>query len=86
MFSVGKPAFIGYIGTRLQSEIIPAQPPVIDPAHVEQAARIHEDGGFDRALGPEPEQANRKERIGRRIRTQRTNRGIDVLRSMGRLS
>jgi alkanesulfonate monooxygenase len=42
--------FIGYIGTRLQSEIIPAEPPVLDPAHVEQAARIHEDGGFDRAL------------------------------------
>jgi alkanesulfonate monooxygenase len=42
--------FIGYIGTRLQSEIIPAQPPVLDPAHVEQAARIHEDAGFDRAL------------------------------------
>jgi hypothetical protein len=42
--------FIGYIGTRLQSEIIAAQGPVLDPAHVEQAARIHEDGGFDRAL------------------------------------
>jgi alkanesulfonate monooxygenase len=42
--------FIGYIGTRLQSEIIQAQPPVLDPAHVEQAARIHEEGGFDRAL------------------------------------
>ena len=42
--------FIGYIGTRLQSEIIPAQGPALDPAHVEQAARIHEDGGFDRAL------------------------------------
>jgi alkanesulfonate monooxygenase len=42
--------FIGYIGTRLQSEIIPAQGPVLDPSHVEQAARIHEEGGFDRAL------------------------------------
>jgi alkanesulfonate monooxygenase len=42
--------FIGYIGTRLQSEIIPAQGPVLDPAHVEQAARIHDAGGFDRAL------------------------------------
>jgi alkanesulfonate monooxygenase len=42
--------FIGYIGTRLQSEIITAQGPALDPAHVEQAARIHEDGGFDRAL------------------------------------
>jgi alkanesulfonate monooxygenase len=42
--------FIGYIGTRLQSEIIAALGPVLDPAHVEQAARIHEEGGFDRAL------------------------------------
>jgi alkanesulfonate monooxygenase len=42
--------FIGYIGTRLQSEIIAAQGPALDPAHVELAARIHEDGGFDRAL------------------------------------
>ncbi|HEY0181825.1 MAG TPA: LLM class flavin-dependent oxidoreductase [Rhodopila sp.] len=42
--------FIGYIGTRLQSEIIAPQPPALDPAHVERAARIHEDGGFDRAL------------------------------------
>jgi alkanesulfonate monooxygenase len=42
--------FIGYIGTRLQSEIIPAQSPILDPAHIEQAARIHEAGGFDRAL------------------------------------
>jgi alkanesulfonate monooxygenase len=42
--------FIGYIGTRLQSEVIPGQPPALDPAHVELAARIHEDGGFDRAL------------------------------------
>jgi len=42
--------FIGFIGTRLQSEIIAPQAPVLDPAYVEQAARIHEDGGFDRAL------------------------------------
>jgi len=42
--------FIGYIGTRLQSEIIPAPPAVLDPEHVEHAARIHESGGFDRAL------------------------------------
>ncbi len=42
--------FIGYIGTQLQSEIIPASGPVLDPAHVERAARIHEDGGFDRVL------------------------------------
>jgi alkanesulfonate monooxygenase len=42
--------FIGYIGTRLQSEIIAAHGPALDPIHVEQAARIHERGGFDRAL------------------------------------
>ncbi|MEJ0020769.1 MAG: LLM class flavin-dependent oxidoreductase [Acetobacteraceae bacterium] len=42
--------FIGYIGTQLQSEIIPASGPSLDPAHVEKAARIHEEGGFDRAL------------------------------------
>lgn len=42
--------FIGYIGTRLQSEIIPPPPAVLDPAHIERAARIHEAGGFDRAL------------------------------------
>jgi alkanesulfonate monooxygenase len=42
--------FIGYIGTRLQSEIIPGNGTILDPAHVERAARIHEDGGFDRAL------------------------------------
>jgi len=37
------------------------------------------------ALGPEPEQPNRKERIERRIRTQRTNRGIGVLPALERL-
>jgi hypothetical protein len=37
-------------------------------------------------LGPEPRQANRKERIGRRIKTQRTNRRIGVLRPLERLS
>jgi predicted ATPase/DNA-binding winged helix-turn-helix (wHTH) protein len=37
------------------------------------------------ALGPEPEQPNRNERIERRIRTQRTNRGIGVLRPLERL-
>jgi alkanesulfonate monooxygenase len=42
--------FIGYIGTRLQSEIIAAQGPTLDPGYIEQAARIHEEGGFDRAL------------------------------------
>jgi alkanesulfonate monooxygenase len=42
--------FIGYVGTRLQSEIIAASGPVLDPAHVVKAAQIHEEGGFDRAL------------------------------------
>jgi hypothetical protein len=42
--------FIGYIDVHLQSDIIPARAPAPDRAHVEQAARIHEDGGFDRAL------------------------------------
>jgi alkanesulfonate monooxygenase len=42
--------FIGYIGTQLQSEIIPPHGPVLVPEHVAQAARIHEEGGFDRAL------------------------------------
>ena len=42
--------FIGYIGTQLRSEIIDAPRSGLDLAHVEQAARIHEDGGFDRAL------------------------------------
>jgi alkanesulfonate monooxygenase len=42
--------FIGYIGTRLQSEIIPAHGAVLDPEHIERAARIHDEGGFDKAL------------------------------------
>ena len=42
--------FIGYIGTQLSSEIIDAPRSGLDLAHVEHTARIHEDGGFDRAL------------------------------------
>ncbi|MFZ4285031.1 LLM class flavin-dependent oxidoreductase [Variovorax sp. HJSM1_2] len=42
--------FIGYIGTQHSSEIIDAPRSGLDLAHVEQAARIHEQGGFDRAL------------------------------------
>jgi alkanesulfonate monooxygenase len=42
--------FIGYIGSNLSSEIIPNTGPAIDKAHVEAAARIHDEGGFDRAL------------------------------------
>jgi alkanesulfonate monooxygenase len=43
-------AFIGCIGRRLQPEILPHAGPAIDVAHVEASARVHEDGGFDRAL------------------------------------
>lgn len=42
--------FIGYIGSHLQSETIPYSGPAIDIAHIEEAARIHDEGGFDRAL------------------------------------
>jgi len=42
--------FIGYIGTQLSSEIIDAPRSGLDLAHVEETARVHEQGGFDRAL------------------------------------
>jgi alkanesulfonate monooxygenase len=42
--------FIGFIGPRLQSEIIGPQGPALDPAYLEQSARAHDEGGFDRAL------------------------------------
>jgi len=42
--------FIGYIGTRLHSEIHPAQGPVVDTAYIEALSKAHEEGGFDRAL------------------------------------
>jgi alkanesulfonate monooxygenase len=42
--------FIGFIGTNHQSEIHPAEGPVVDRGYVERIARVHEDGGFDRAL------------------------------------
>src|ERR1700712_3992523 len=42
--------FIGYIGNQNASETIEATGPVIDLAHVEAAARVHEAGGFDRVL------------------------------------
>ncbi|MBB2205818.1 LLM class flavin-dependent oxidoreductase [Gluconacetobacter takamatsuzukensis] len=42
--------FIGYIGSRNQSETIPPSGPVIDLGHIEAAAKIHENGGFDRTL------------------------------------
>ena len=42
--------FIGYIGNQNGSETIQPEGPVIDLAHIEAAARIHEQGGFDRTL------------------------------------
>ena len=42
--------FIGYVGSHNQSEIIPSKGPVVDPKHIETAAKIHENGGFDRVL------------------------------------
>jgi len=42
--------FIGYIGTQHSSEIIDAPRSGLDLAHVERTARVHEEGGFDRAL------------------------------------
>lgn len=42
--------FIGYIGTRLASEIHAPEGPVLDRAYVETAAEVHEAAGFDRAL------------------------------------
>lgn len=42
--------FIGYVGNHNSSEIIARSGPVLDPAHIEAAARIHEEGGFSRVL------------------------------------
>lgn len=42
--------FIGFIGSRNQSETIPPSSPIIDLAHIEASAKIHENGGFDRTL------------------------------------
>lgn len=42
--------FIGFVGSRNHSEIIPAHGPIIDLAHVEAAAKTHEAAGFDRVL------------------------------------
>lgn len=44
--------FIGIIGTQHASEIFPPKGPSIDVAYVEKIARVHEEGGFDRALVP----------------------------------
>jgi alkanesulfonate monooxygenase len=42
--------FIGYIGSRNQSETIVPTGQVIDLNHIEASAKIHENGGFDRTL------------------------------------
>jgi alkanesulfonate monooxygenase len=42
--------FIGMIGTKLGSETIRAEGPVIDPGYTRRFARAHEDAGFDRIL------------------------------------
>lgn len=42
--------FIGFIGTQHASEIHPPSGPTLDVAYVEKTARVHEEGGFDRAL------------------------------------
>jgi len=42
--------FIGFVGNRNQSETMPASGPVIDLAHIQAAAAVHENGGFDRVL------------------------------------
>ncbi|GBQ95507.1 alkanesulfonate monooxygenase [Acetobacter nitrogenifigens DSM 23921 = NBRC 105050] len=42
--------FIGFVNGRNHSEIIPAEGPVVNLDHVEAAAKIHENGGFDRVL------------------------------------
>ncbi len=42
--------FLGMIGHRLASEIIPAQGPVFDKHYISEFARVHEQAGFDRIL------------------------------------
>jgi len=42
--------FIGFIGTQHASEIHLPSGPAIDVSYVEKTARVHEEGGFDRAL------------------------------------
>ena len=42
--------FIGFVGSRNHSEIIPAHGPIIDLDQVEGAAKRHEGAGFDRVL------------------------------------
>ncbi|HSD38575.1 MAG TPA: LLM class flavin-dependent oxidoreductase [Rhodocyclaceae bacterium] len=42
--------FIGYVGSNLGSEIIERSGPTVNREHIERAARIHDEAGFDRAL------------------------------------
>ncbi|MBV9510761.1 MAG: LLM class flavin-dependent oxidoreductase [Caulobacteraceae bacterium] len=42
--------FIGYIGPHEVSETRPYEGPAIDRDHIERVAKVHEAGGFDRAL------------------------------------
>ena len=42
--------FIGYVAARDSSETRPPKGPAVDVAHIEAAARAHEEGGFDRVL------------------------------------
>ena len=42
--------FIGMIGTKLGSETVRTEGPVIDPGYTRRFARAHEDAGFDRIL------------------------------------
>jgi alkanesulfonate monooxygenase len=42
--------FIGMMQPRQQSEIFPPHGPALDPGYVREAARAHEDGGFDKIL------------------------------------
>ncbi|MEJ5143151.1 LLM class flavin-dependent oxidoreductase [Gluconobacter albidus] len=42
--------FIGFVSSRNHSETIPPSGPVIDLDHIETAAKIHENGRFDRVL------------------------------------
>jgi len=42
--------FIGFIGAQHASEIHPPSGPVLDRDYVETVAKIHDEGGFDRAL------------------------------------
>ena len=46
--------FIGFVSSQNHSEIIPPTGPVIDVSHIETAAKIHENGGFDRVLVASP--------------------------------